>query len=108
MPSLRLILSAINTSTYKLRKILVPILKVLISNEYTVKDSFVFAEEIIEQDSEFFVGSMDFDCLFTNIPFGVYMHFNSFYDLRICLALFTQLLIDAFGYAQIELNHTLN
>ena len=31
-------------------------------------DSFTFAEEIIEQDSEFFMGSLDVDSLFTNIP----------------------------------------
>ena len=46
------VLSAINTPTYKLPKILVRILKSLTSNEYTVKDSFAFAEEIIEQDSD--------------------------------------------------------
>ena len=46
-----LILSAINSSTYKLAKFLVPILKSLASNEYTVMDSFAFAEKIIEQDS---------------------------------------------------------
>ena len=45
-----------------------PILKSLTSNEYTVKDSFAFAEEIVEQDSEFFMGSLDVDSLFTNIP----------------------------------------
>ena len=61
------VLSAINTPTYKLPKILVRILKSLTSNEYTVKDSFAFAEEIIEQDSEFFMGSLDIDSLFTNI-----------------------------------------
>ena len=38
------------------------------SNEYTVKDSFAFAEEIVEQDSEFFMGSLDADSLFTNVP----------------------------------------
>ena len=36
--------------------------------EYTVKDSFAFAEEIVEQDSEFFMGSLNVDSLFTNIP----------------------------------------
>ena len=45
--------STINTPTYKLAKFLVPILKALTSNEYAVKHSFAFAEEIIEQDSEF-------------------------------------------------------
>ena len=47
---------------------LVPILKSLTSNEYTVKDSFACAEEIVEQDSEFSMGSLDVDFLFTNIP----------------------------------------
>ena len=43
-PPFRPILSAINTPTYKLAKFLVPILKSLTSNEYTVKDSlFAFA-----------------------------------------------------------------
>ena len=35
----------------KLAKILVPILKYLTSNEYTVKDSITFAEESAKQDS---------------------------------------------------------
>ena len=38
------------------------------SNEYTVKDSFTFTEEIFEQDSGFFIGSLDADPVFTNIP----------------------------------------
>ena len=67
-PPFRPILSANNTPTYKLVKFLVPILKSLTSNEYTVKDSFAFAEEVVEQDSEFFMGSLDVDSLFTNIP----------------------------------------
>ena len=54
-PPFRPILSAINTPTYKLAKFLVPILKSLDSNEYMVKDSFAFSEEIVEQDSEFFL-----------------------------------------------------
>ena len=66
-PNFRPILSAINTLSYKLANFLVPILKSLTSNEYTVKDSFAFAEEIVEQDSEFFMGSLDVDSLFTNI-----------------------------------------
>ena len=38
------------------------------SNEYTVKSPFALAEEIVEQDSEFFffMGSLDIDSLFTN------------------------------------------
>ena len=60
-------MSAINTPTYKLAKFLVPILKSLTSNECTIKDSFAFAAEIVEQDSEFFMGNLDVDSLFTNI-----------------------------------------
>ena len=57
------ILSAINTPTYELAKFLVPILKSLTSNEYTVKGAFAFAKEIVELDSEFFMGSLDVDSL---------------------------------------------
>ena len=67
-PPFRRILSAINTPNYKLAELPVPILKSLTSNEYTVKDSFSFAKEIVEHDSEFFVGSLDVYFLLTNIP----------------------------------------
>ena len=63
----RPILSAIGTSTYKIAKFLVPILSCLTINEFTVKDSFSFAKEIVEQDSNFYMGSLDVDSLFTNI-----------------------------------------
>ena len=66
-PLFRPILSAINTPTYKLSKFLVPILKSLTSNEYTVKDSFAFSEEIVEHVADFFMGSLDVDYPFTNI-----------------------------------------
>ena len=45
LPSIRPILSAIGTPTYKLAKFLVPILEPLTTNEYTIKDSFTFAED---------------------------------------------------------------
>ena len=61
-------MSAINTPTYKLAKFLVPILKCLTSNEYTIKYSFVFTEKIIEQNSEYSMGSLDVDSIFTKIP----------------------------------------
>ena len=63
----RPILSAINTPTYRLAKFFVPVLESLTSNEYTVKDSLAFAEEIVEQDSQFFMGSLDVDSLFTDV-----------------------------------------
>ena len=67
-PPFRPILSAIGTPTYKIAKFLVPILSCLTINEFTVKDSFSFAKEIVEQDSNFYMGSLDVDSLFTNIP----------------------------------------
>ena len=45
-PSFRPILSAIGRPTYDLAKFLVPILKPLTENEYTVHDSFSFASEV--------------------------------------------------------------
>ena len=59
---------ATNTCTYKLVKFLVPILKSLTSNDYTVKDSSAFAVEIVEQDCEVFIRSLGVDFLFTKIP----------------------------------------
>ena len=56
------------TRTYIVAKFLVPVLKPLTSNEYTVKDLFAFAEETVKQDSRFFMGNLDVDFLFTNIP----------------------------------------
>ena len=60
-------MTASNTPTYKLAKCLVPILKPLTTNEFTLKDSFHFAEEIVDQQHDLFMGSLDVDSLFTNI-----------------------------------------
>ena len=38
------------------------------TNEFTVKDSFHFAEETVDQQHDLFMGSLDVDSLFTNIP----------------------------------------
>ena len=62
-PPFRPTLSAIGTPTYKIPKFLVTILSCL-----TFKVSFLFAKEIVEQDSNFYMGSLDVDSLFTNIP----------------------------------------
>ena len=51
-----------------LAKFLVSILKSFTIDEYTVKDTLAFADEIVEQDSEVFMGSRDIDSLFTNTP----------------------------------------
>ena len=66
-PKLRPILSAINTSTYKRANFFVPLLKPFTSNNYTVKDSFDFAEDITQQSSKLFMASLDVDSLFTNV-----------------------------------------
>ena len=64
----RPILTAIGTPSYKPAKFLVPKLSSITFNEFTVKDSFAFVEEIVHQDSKLFMGSLDVDSLFTNIP----------------------------------------
>ena len=63
-----MILTAIGTPSYKLAKFLVPKLSSIRFNEFTVKDSFAFAEEIVHQNIKLFMGSLDVDSLFTNIP----------------------------------------
>ena len=55
------------TPIYKLAKFLAPILKPLTTNQFTVKHSFHFAEEIVDQQSDFFMGSLDVHSLFTNV-----------------------------------------
>ena len=67
LPSFRPILSAIGTPTYKLAKFLVPILEPLTTNEYTIKDSFTFAEELQSFDSKLVMASFDIESLFINI-----------------------------------------
>ena len=46
-----------------------PVLKPLTTNKITVKDSFHFSEEIVDQQPDLFMGSLGVDSLFTNIPF---------------------------------------
>ena len=45
-----------------------PIAVPLATNEFTVTDSFHFAEDIVDQQHDFFMGSLNVDSLFTNIP----------------------------------------
>ena len=68
LPSFRPILSAIGTPTYKLTNFLVPMLEPPTTNEYTIKDSFTFAEELQSFDSKLVMASFDIESLFTNIP----------------------------------------
>ena len=59
---------ALQTPTYNLAKFLNPISNPLTENEYTVKGSFQFAEEIREQGPTLSMSSSDVDLLFTSIP----------------------------------------
>ena len=68
LPKFRPIISMIATPTYKLSKFLVPIIEPITTNEYTVKDSFSFAQEVVDFDSNLFMSSLDVTSLFTNIP----------------------------------------
>ena len=67
-PSFRPILSAMGTRTYKLSKFFLPLLTPLTLNEYTMKDAFPFAEELLNYDSNLIMASFDVESLFTNIP----------------------------------------
>ena len=68
LPKFRPIISMIATPTYKLSKFFVPIIEPITTNEYTVKDSFSFAKEVVDFDSSLFMSSLDVTSLFTNIP----------------------------------------
>ena len=67
-PPFRAILSAIKTPSYNIAKYLVPILEPITTNKSTIKNSFEFAKEVIEQDSALYMASLDVKSLFTNIP----------------------------------------
>ena len=60
-------LSATGTPTYKLAKFLLKFLTPSTANEFTVIDSFQFAEEICQQDSNLHMSSLGVDFLFTDI-----------------------------------------
>ena len=51
----RPILSAIKTPSYNIAKHLVPILEPITTNKFTIKNSFEFAKEVIEQSFEKFL-----------------------------------------------------
>ena len=67
-PPFRPILSSINTPNYTLPKFLVPILNDITANEFSIKDSFSFVNEIRTQNSKFIMASFDVELLFSNIP----------------------------------------
>ena len=67
-PPFRPILSAIQTPSYKIAKNLVLILEPIVTNKFTIKNSFELAKEVIKQDSGLFMASLDVESLFTSIP----------------------------------------
>ena len=65
----RPILSALCTVNYNLAKFLVPLLEPLTKNDYTLKNSFEFVNEISEiKFDKCVMASFDIESLFTNIP----------------------------------------
>ena len=66
---MRPILSTTGSFNYAMSKCMVSVLKVLCSNQYTVCDSFTFAQEIKEtNNNNYIMASFDVESLFTNIP----------------------------------------
>ena len=51
----------IGTPTYKPTKFLVPVLSDVTQNEFTVKDSFTFVDEILTQNSDLYMAGLDVD-----------------------------------------------
>ena len=68
VPPFRPILSAIGTPTYKLSKFFIPLLEPLTYNQYTIKDSFSFCEELKHFNTNLIMTIFDVESLFTNIP----------------------------------------
>ena len=56
------------TPSYDIVKHLVPILEPITTNKFTIRNSFEFAKEVIEQDSGLFMASLDAKSFSTNIP----------------------------------------
>ena len=67
-PAFRQILSAIGLPTYNLAKFCNQLLKLIRSNDYTIKDSFSVANEVLDFYASCFMESFDIKSLFTNIP----------------------------------------
>ena len=62
------ILSAINKATYGWAKFFVPLLlRRFILNDHTIKDFLEYVDDIIQQNSSWFMVSLDIDSIFTNI-----------------------------------------
>ena len=75
LPPLRSILSVIDILFYKLAKCLVLILSDIMQIEFTVKDSFIFLDKILTQNSDFYMDSLDGCALFTNVSLNETIQF---------------------------------
>ena len=60
-------MSAIKTPSYNIAKYLVPILEAITTNKFTIKNSFEFAKEFIEQHSRLYMARLNVESLFFNI-----------------------------------------
>ena len=67
-PPLRPLLSAIGSLTCKLAKIYVALLEPLTHNQYTIKDSFSFCEELKHFNTNLIMANFNVESLFTNTP----------------------------------------
>ena len=61
-------MSAIGTPTYKLAQFFVPLLEPLTYNQYTIKDSFSFCEQLKHFNTNLIMAHFEVESLFTNIP----------------------------------------
>ena len=69
LSTIQAILSAIGATTYNIAKFLIPVLKPLTTNDYTLKDTFEFSRGILNKNPNLFMASLDVDSLFTNVNF---------------------------------------
>ena len=67
---IRPIFRACGTATYALAKFLVPLLSPITVNEFTIKNSYEFAEDVknLKLSKDMVMASFDIESLFTNIP----------------------------------------
>ena len=78
------IMSAIGTPTYKLAKFFVPLLEPLTYNQYTIKDTFSFCEELKHVNMNLIMASFDVESHFINIPLQQTI-VNSYLKIKIIL-----------------------
>ena len=86
VPPFRTILSAIGACNYNLAKSFVPILKQFTINEYTVKDSFSFYKDILDQDSNLLMASFKIYPWMKRLIFELIWFFVKRRKLKACLS----------------------